>query len=326
MNKTVVSFGEIMLRLSPPDMSMICDTKSFSACYGGSESNVLVCLSSLGDKTRFITALPQNELGDAVVRHLNTYKVETDSIVRRGDVLGIYFLEQGFGARPGKVIYNRKHAEINNLAESDIDYDAVFADCGIFHICGISFSLSEAAKAVSFRLLQEAKKRNILISFDFNYRSKLWTIPTAKAVYQEIVNYADILFCSGRDLETFLDTDTENFYKKYTSEYLVVREREVCSADLHKANAVIYRKTADGMACAKTEQTAIQVLERIGSGDAFAAGVLHALNRNREDIQNAINFGMACFVLKHTVKGDVLTMDASAVESYFADVSKDVNR
>lgn len=326
MNKTIVSFGEIMLRLSPPDNGMICDSRQFSACYGGSESNVLVALSCLGNKTRFLTAVPENELGNAVIRHLCTYNVDTDRIVRRGDTLGMYFLENGFGKRPAKVIYNRRHAEVAGLSEVDFDYDSVFADCGLFHICGISFALSESSRKLSFRLLAEAKKRRIPVSFDFNYRSKLWTVEEAAKVYREIIEYVDILFCSERDLSTFLGTDVKNFYTKYNTTYLIVREREVLAEGKHAAHARMFRKIAENIECTKTPKTEFQVLERIGAGDAFVGGVLHALCADSGDIAGALQFGMTCFVLKHTVKGDVFTMDANTVKAYLNDLAKDVSR
>lgn len=326
MNKTIVSFGEIMLRLSPTDNATICDSKTFSACYGGSESNVLVCLASLGDETQFLTAVPTNELGNAVIKHLNSYNVGTKNILRQGDTLGMYFLEEGFGQRFSKVIYNRKHSQVSKLCEDDFDYDTIFKNCKIFHICGISFSLSQTVKNLCFRMLKEAKKRNIKVSFDFNYRSKLWTIQEAKIAYQQIINYVDILFCSNRDLETFLETDVHNFYNKYNTEYLIVREREVISHEKHIANASIYRKTKSGIDCVNSDKIEFQVLERIGSGDAFVGGVLHSLNCDGDNIKDALNFGMMCFVLKHTFKGDVLTLDENTVKTYINELSKDVIR
>lgn len=326
MDKKIVSFGEIMLRLTPPGNAMICDTKSFDACYGGTESNVLVFLSALGDETEYLTALPENELGSAVLRHLRSHGVGTKHILQAGDTLGMYFLEEGYDKRSSKVVYNRRHAQVTKLDEAAFDYDEIFKGCGLFHISGISFSLSPSVRRLCFKLLKEAKKRSIPVSFDFNYRSKLWSVEEAGEVYREIVKDVDILFCSALDLSTFLGTDADSFYEKYTAEYLIVREREVLSFGEHAAYASILHKTAEGITTVSVPKTAFRVLERIGSGDAFVAGVLHMLLKDREDTLSALRFGMTAFILKHTVKGDVLALDESTVKSYLNDLSKDVKR
>ncbi len=325
MNKKIVSFGEIMLRLSPysGDTST---ADSFSACFGGTEANVLVCLSALGNSTDYLTAVPQNSLGDGVLKFLRGRGVGTGNIIQKDDVLGMYFMEQGFGMRGSNVIYNRRHSEVARLSEDAFDFDVIFADCGLFHISGISFALSESTRALCFRLLKEAKKRNIMISFDFNYRSKLWSVDEAKMVYSQVVEYADILFCSSRDLSTFLDTDRESFYSKYSSQFLVVREREICSDTRHRADATIYKKDEGGVETHSVCGVEFPVLDRIGSGDAFAAGVLHKLINNPDDIKAALNFGMAGFALKHSYRGDTLTAGEDEICNCLNNFLKDVDR
>ena len=325
MDKKILSFGEIMLRLTPPDRQLIDSATAFQACYGGSESNVLVCLSHLGHRTDYLTALPQNELGDATVRHLRAHGVGTEQILRRGGNLGLYFLEEGFGGRPTKVIYHRKHSEVSRLDAGAFDYDRVFEHCGLFHICGISFAISDSARRLSFELVGEAKKRGIPVSFDFNYRGKLWTTDEAAGVYQEIVKQVDILFCSEQDLKTFLGTDREHFSEVYGGKYCVIREREVLSGERHAAWAELYCRTENGMRCVAAQREEFPVLERIGSGDAFVGGVLHGLVTDGEDLAGALSCGMACFVLKHTQRGDVFTQGA-AVSAAQSGRVKDVAR
>lgn len=305
---------------------MIYSAGSFDAYYGGSESNVLVCLAALGNETEYITAIPDNDLGNAVLRHLRSYRVGTGHIIKRGDNLGMYFLEEGFADRAAKVIYNRKHSEVNHMTEKDLNYDEIFKDCNIFHVSGISFAISENAKDLCFKLVKEAKKRNITVSFDFNYRSKLWTIEEAKKVYREIVENVDILFCSERDLKAFLDTDQERFYDTYKTGYLIVREREVCPDGKHAAKAKITYYKDGVLKTAEKNGVEFSVLERIGGGDAFAGGVLHGLNKDFEDIQSALELGIGCFVLKHTVKGDVFALSPNEVNAYLNDSLKDVRR
>ena len=317
-NKTVVAFGEIMLRLTPPDA--ILNAAEYAASYGGSESNVLVALSSLGNATRYITKLPDNDLGRGAVLHLQRYGVDCRQVISAGDNMGMYFFEPGFAARAAKVIYARKHAEITTLQETDFDYDQVFADCGLFHISGISFALSPSVEATCFRLLKEAKKRHIPVSFDFNYRAKLWTVERAAKVFQQIIPYADIVLCSQRDLDAFLQISREDFFTAYGNvACLVVREREILSKDAHKIRAAAYTKT--GLAAQAEKDFA--VLERIGGGDAFAAGIIHGWLNFAGDMVRTLEFAMACIALKHTVRGDVLAARSEEIEtSDFKDVRR----
>lgn len=323
MDHRIVSFGEIMLRLTPPGGQLIGLAHGFDGCYGGSESNVLVCLSSLGHRTEYLTALPDNDLGTAAIRHLAANGVGTGHILRSPDRMGVYFLENGFGSRGTKVIYDRQHSAVSLLDEGAFDYDAVFAGCSLLHICGISFAISPSARRLSFALVAEAKKRGIPVSFDFNYRAKLWTVAEAALVYQQIIPQVDILFCSQRDLQAFLHTDVDRFFAQYGCEYLVVREREVLSGDTHRAHASLYHREK---AQVHSGQVTFPVLERIGSGDAFVGGVLHGLLENSADLQGALDCGMACFVLKHTQQGDVFTLGPGAVRDYCNSLAKDVSR
>ncbi|MBR2937669.1 MAG: sugar kinase [Oscillospiraceae bacterium] len=309
-NKTVVAFGEIMLRLTPPDS--ILNATQFGASYGGSESNVLVALSCLGNATRYLTKLPDNDLGRGAVLHLQRYGVDCSQVISAGSNMGMYFFEPGFATRPAKVIYARKHAEITTLQASDINYEKALADCAVLHISGISFALSPSVEAVCFRLLQEAKKRRIPVSFDFNYRAKLWTVAEAAAVYRRIIPYADIVFCSRRDLTAFLDVTRENFFDSYGNvEYLVVRERDILSGDTHKIRAEVYTKTGS---VAATEKE-FAVLERIGGGDAFAAGFLHGWLHFAGDMARTLAFAADCIALKHGVRGDVLAARQEEIET-----------
>ncbi len=320
-NKTVVAFGELMLRLTASDS--ILNSNSFSASYGGSESNVLVALSCMGNATRYLTKLPDNDLGRGAIMHLKKYGVDCSNIISDGNNMGIYFYEPGFDSKPAKVIYARKHAEITTLDESAFDYEKIFNGCAIFHISGISFALSSSVETLCFRLIKEAKKRNIPISFDFNYRAKLWSVDEACKVFRRIIPYVDIIFCSNRDLETFLDLTKCNFFNTYANaNYLVVREREIISHDKNATKTAVYTK--DG--CIATSKRCFSVLERIGGGDAFAAGFLHGWLNFGNNIAATLDFATVCFALKHSITGDVLYMSPSDINSYKTASSKDVIR
>ncbi len=324
MKKTIVAFGEVMLRLSPPDKKLIKNTDTFCASYGGSESNVLVALSSLGNTTRFVSRVPDTPLGEAVIRHLNSYGIDTSLVHKGGDALGMYFVEEGFGERPSGVIYARKNAAITMLGADDFDPDAVFSKCDLFHSSGISFALSASVRELCFSLLREAKKRKILVSFDFNYRAKLWSTEEAKKVFREVIPYCDVVFCSERDLRVFLDVDANGFFLKYPkAAYLVLRERDILSMNTHKVTAEI--RTPQGAKSTGMEKE-FAVLERVGGGDAFAAGVLHALLKNPAALNGAVAFGIACFVLKHTVKGDILSISEKDINAYIDNSLGDIVR
>lgn len=321
----ILAFGEIMQRLTAPNNSLLCGCKQLDVCYGGSEANVLIALASFGNDTEYVTALPSNDLGYAVIRHLKSYSVGTKHIKMQGNVLGMYYFEQGFGGRANKVIYNRSNAEVSRLCEDDFDYDNLFCDCSVFHISGISFALSETVKRLCFRLLKEAKLRNITISFDFNYRSKLWSCETAAAVYKEIIPFVDVLFCSEKDLKVFLDTSSADFYNRFSCKYLIIREREILPDGKNSVSVCGYESLPGSIN--KLEKNAVNfpVLERIGSGDAFDAGVLHIIS-NGGALSDALDFGLSCFVLKHTVRGDVLAVNDSLVKDFFTDSLGDVSR
>lgn len=327
-NKRVVSFGEILLRLTPQNKSRLTEAIGFDCCYGGSEANVMIALSSMGDETSYLTVLPDNGIGKAAERNLHRYGVRTDEILFKGDILGSYYFEQGFGALNSQVIYNRRYSEIARVDgyEDSFDFDRIFAGCDLFHISGITFALSEACRELCFTFLREAKKRHIPVSFDFNYRGKLWSIEDAAKTYREVVPLVDILFCSRRDLEAFLGTSEQTFYDIYDCEYLVIREREIVSADRHRAGACIYHHAGTKVEKYECKEREFAVLDRVGSGDAFSAGVLHALLQDGEDIRYAVEFGMSAFVLKHYVAGDILTMTEAEILNFLQDENKDVNR
>ena len=315
--KRIVAFGEIMLRFTPEKKDgSIAGSKGFQASYGGTESNVLVALSTMGNATRYLTKLPDNDLGTGAIRHLERYGVDCGSIVSAGNNLGMYFLEESTPTRPAKVIYARKQAEVTTIKPEDIDYDAAFADCSLFHISGISFALSPSVQETCFRLIDEAKKRNIPVSFDFNYRSKLWSEEEAAKIYARIVPLVDIVMGSRLDLTGFLGIAPEDYFRHYpNTKYLSLREREILSPGLHRIKASLYTPE-DG--CVATTQKDSLLLERIGGGDAYAAGFLHGLLHFEKDYAKILDYAASCFVLKNTVRGDILALSSGEIEAYQA--------
>lgn len=333
MNKKIVAFGEIMLRLSPTDYREIKNAQSLEACYGGTESNVLAALSAWGNPTEYLSVIPQNDVGEGAILHLRRLGVGTRHIARRGDALGIYFLEFGFGERPSKVIYHRRHSAVTTVTPDDFDMNAVFENCSLFHVSGISLALSETCRNTALTLAKEAKGRGIPVSFDFNYRAKLLTTEEASPFYREIMPYVDICFGNLFDLATFLGIEKETpeesvrtFFEAYRASYLCYTEKKTVSSSVNERAGVLWTRHGEAPICHRVGPYRFDVLDRIGGGDSFTAGILHYLNQNPEDVLNALRFGTACTIMKHAVKGDVLTISENDILAFLKQKSKEVQR
>ncbi len=335
MKEKIITFGEIMLRLSTPDYNTINQTRSFLVNYGGGEANVAVALSHMGHNAYFMSKLPPNQLGDGAISHLKSNGVNTDLIVRGSTTLGIYFLETGFGGRPSKVIYNRKHSAITRVEESEFDWDNIFTGATWFHVSGITLALGERVRNVAMRAVREAKAHNVKVSFDFNYRAKLWTIEEARPAYKEIMNYVDVVFASFYDANTILeiplDEGWENatlsekrrnvfpkMIKKYNLSYIFGTDRVVYSATENSLAGYYFKLKDDKLSWELTLPIRFNIYDRIGGGDAFASGVIHGLLKNFDDPQYAVRYGLNTSVLKHTISGDASIFSCEDIEAFMA--------
>ena len=335
MKEKIVAFGEIMLRLSTPDYSTIDQIHSFVVNYGGGEANVAVALAHMGHKTFFMSKLPPNQLGDGAVTHLKANGVDTNYVVRGSSTIGIYFLETGFGGRPSKVIYNRKHSAITRIQEDEFDWDEIFENATWFHISGITLALGERVRKVALRAVKEAKKHNTMVSFDFNYRSKLWTVEEARPVYKEFMNYVDVVFASFYDANTILEIPLDDDFtgttlsekrrnvfpkmiKKYNLKYIFGTDRVVYSATENSLAGYYFRLNDNELSCELTDPIRFNIYDRIGGGDAFASGVIHGLLKNFNDPAYAVRYGLNTSVLKHTIYGDASTFSCEDIESFMA--------
>lgn len=326
MQEKIITLGEIMLRLTPPEYNTIAQTNTFIATYGGGEANVAVALSHFGHRTAFVTKLPQNQLGDSAIAHLLSHGVDTTHIVRGSSTMGIYFLETGFGGRPSKVIYNRKHSAATKITVEELNFDEIFRDASWFHVSGISLALGPSVREVIFACLKACRNHHVTVSFDFNYRSRLWSIEEARPHYQRVLPYADILFASAFDAATILQytgdpalSEEENRignFKKmiedYQLRYIFGTDRTVFSATENALSAFCVGSST----VLRTEPIKFNIYDRIGGGDAFASGVIHGLIRNGEDPQYALQFGLAASVLKHTLYGDMCTLSVEDIEAF----------
>jgi 2-dehydro-3-deoxygluconokinase len=324
----IVAFGEIMLRLTPPDYTTISQARNFIANYGGGEANVLVSLSHFGHNTEFLTKVPDNQLGDSAIQHLQSHNVCTDHIVRGSSNLGMYFVETGFGGRPSKVLYNRKHSSITRIGIKEIKFDKIFKDATWFHLSGISLALGPKVREVALKCLQACKKYGVKVSFDFNYRSKLWTIEEARPFFKEVIPYVDVLFANYFDIHTMLELELDRqiddpterkieISKKLISQtkisYIFGTERIVHTATDNSMSSYCITKDGEYKTVGPMR---FNIYDRIGAGDAFASGVIHGLITNYENPQYALSFGLATSILKHTLYGDVSTLSVHEVEEF----------
>ena len=325
MADKVVAFGEIMLRLTPPDYTTINEARSFIANYGGAEANVLVSLSHLGNPTDFLSRVPDNQLGDSAIMHLKRHGVGTDHILRGSSNLGMYFVETGFGGRPSKVLYNRAHSAITRIDENELDYDEIFKDAKWFHMSGITLAIHEKCRNVAYRCLEACAKYGVKVSFDFNYRSKLWTIEEAKPHFKKVINYVDVLFANFFDINTMLEVDVDPYLESDEDRRLDVAKklmantkvnyifgtvRKVHPATDNSLSSYCIRK--DGI-CFKEGPIRFNIYDRIGGGDAFSSGIIHGLLKNYDDPKFALKFGLATSVLKHTLYGDASVLSEAEV-------------
>ena len=285
----VVTFGEIMLRLQTPDYQRFIQAKSFDAVYGGGEANVAVSLANYGHEAYFVTKLPKNPIGDACASDLRKYGVHTDYIARGGERLGIYFVEKGASQRASNVVYDRAHSSISTAVSEDFDWDAIFAGAEWFHFTGITPAVSDDAAKLCLEACKAAKKHNVSVSCDLNFRKKLWTSEKANKVMSELMQYVDVAIANEEDAEKVFgikasatDITTgklsdEGYHEvcqklvdKFGFSKVAITLRESISASVNNWSALLY----DGKEFYKSKKYTINIVDRVGGGDSFAGGVI----------------------------------------------------
>ena len=341
----VVTFGEIMLRLSPPEHLRFAQARSFEAIYGGGESNVAVSLSNFGIETDYITRLPDNDIGQACLNYLRQFDISTDHIVRGGDRLGIYFLEHGAVSRGSKVIYDRAGSALATIEEGMIDWDTAFDGAEWFHWTGITPAISQGAANVCLEAVRAANKHGLIVSTDLNYRKNLWKWGKHPGdVMEELVALCDVAIGNEEDAAKVFsihapDTDVtsgaldaekyhyvcEMLSKRFPSlRTIAITLRGSLSASHNTWSAVLWRG-ADMYFGPTYDIT--HIVDRVGGGDSFVAGLIYGLNSYGEDYQRALEFAVAASALKHTIFGDFNLVTVAEVEKLMGgDVSGRVSR
>ncbi len=347
----VVAFGEIMLRLSPPGYQRLVQARAFDVTFGGGEANVMASLAGFGVEAELVTRLPANELGDACLAFLRGHSIRTNHILRGGNRLGIYFLETGAAQRASKVVYDRADSGFAAIQPGMVDWDAVLAAPGAdwFHWTGITPAVSGSAAAACLEAVQAAHRLGVTVSCDLNYRKNLWRWGKAAGeVMPELVSYADVVIANEEDAErvfgiraagaasTAATPAGELAPESYRSvaeglaarfprlRTIAITLRGSHSASHNTWSAVLWHA---GQWCVAPQYEILPVVDRVGGGDAFAAGLIYGLLLRPGDPSYALRYATAASCLKHSIPGDFNAVTRTEVERLMAgDASGRVSR
>jgi len=347
MEKKVITFGEIMLRLATPEYLRFCQSDKLNATFGGGEANVAVSLANYGMAAEFVTRLPKNDIARACVMDLHKYGVDTSHVVYGGERLGIYFLETGAVARASKVVYDRAHSAISEIRPGMVDWKEVFRDAAWFHWTGITPAISQGAADSCLEAIRVANAMGVTVSCDLNYRKNLWSYgKKAGEVMPELVAGSDIILGNEEDAEKVFDIKPKDFDVAKTGGEVNEAEFESVCAQLMtkfpRAKKVIItlrgsinanHNTWGGVLYAgkKLYQSRrydiTHIVDRVGGGDSFMGGLIYGLLSYPDDNQKALDFAVAASCLKHTIYGDFNQVTVEEVEKLMkGDASGRVSR
>lgn len=324
----VVTFGEIMLRLAPNGYYRFFQNDQMQATFGGGEANVAVSLANFGLDSAYVTKLPDHAIGQVALDALRYFGVDTDPIVRGGERVGIYYLEKGASQRGSVCIYDRKYSAIQMAEPTDFDWDAIFEGADWFHFTGITPALGENLVQICKEACEAAKKRGVKISCDLNYRGKLWTREQARAAMTDLCQYVDVCISNEEDAKDVFGIEAENTdiyggklnhegYKsvakqladKFGFEKVAITLRSSISASDNDWAAMLY----DGEDYYFSKSYRLHIVDRVGGGDSFGAGLICSLLTGKSSAQ-AIEFAVAASALKHSIEGDFNRVSVKEVE------------
>jgi 2-dehydro-3-deoxygluconokinase len=314
--KKVVTLGEIMLRLSTTSGERLFQADELTMQYGGAEANVGVSLARFGHEVYFVSKVPNNPLGKGVERHLKSHGVHTNYLVKGGERLGTYYLETGVGPRSAQVTYDRKYSSFSGLTLEEVDFEKIFNGASLFHISGITPALSPSLKELTNTALKKAKELGVMTSFDFNYRAKLWSQKDAGETIKPLLPFIDICSCGELDAIYLLGLEMADnglekdqklilYYEKIQEMYPNIKYfsstfRNVISASTNTLQGNLY---FEGKFYQSRVHHIDHIVDRVGGGDAYAAGILDGVLEQNSP-QQIVAFATAASALKHTVHGD----------------------
>ncbi len=320
----VITLGEILLRLSTPINGRLSQGDTLMRHLGGAELNIASEVGQLGLKTAIISKIPDNLLAAFIKNQLNSSRVSENYLVTdksEDSRIGIYYYEYGSHPRKPRVVYDRKHSSINNIDIEDVP-PTMFYNTRLFHTSGITLGLGGKAQEFAIECIKRFKEQGTLISFDVNYRANLWSGEEARACIESILPYVDIFFCSEDTARlTFGKTGTieeiqKSFCKDYPISMVASTERKVITPKKHNFTSIIYSARQDKY-FRETPYNDIDVVDRIGSGDAYVSGALYGYLKYK-DCQKALEYGNAMAAIKHSVIGDMISTDLDEINSIIA--------
>jgi 2-dehydro-3-deoxygluconokinase len=333
----VVCFGEVLLRISSPGKELLLQSPAFAAHIGGAETNVAAALAKFGDPTALVTVLPNNPLGQAAAGEIRRHAVDTSGIVFRDGRMGLYFLTHGAGHRPAEVLYDRAGSAFAVAPADLIDWKPALAGASWLHVSGITPAVSAAGAQAALRAVKAARDAGLAISYDCNFRARLWgeRTPQAPALLRELCTYATLIFGDDRDIAFMLDFKApgavaerrrlaaQKAFETFASlKWIAYTERTQLTVDVQQLAGTLH----DRQTSYTTKPYPLHgIVDRIGAGDAYAAGILHGLT-NSFTPQRSVEFATASAVLKHSIPGDFNLVGVADVEHLLSEVQTDVRR
>lgn len=327
--KYVIGLGDILACFSPQGYTRFTQANNFNVVYSGAEANVLGSLAYYGLDTKFVSRVPENDIGTCAIRYLNGMGINTDYVVRGGDRLGVLYLEKGASQRPSKVIYDRYNSGICEATVKDFDFDKIFKGASWFHFTGIIPALSNTLPDVVKAACIAAKKAGCLVSCDLNYRKNLWDSKKAKKVMEPLLKYVDVLIANEEDVEKVLGikakgTDVDSgtlsndgyievaklLTEKYHLKAVATTLRESINASINNWSALLYTNNKAYL----SKKYTIQIVNRVGGGDSFSAGLIYSMLKKKKP-QDAVEFAAAASCLKHTIEHDYNLVSVAEVEA-----------
>lgn len=343
MAPKIITFGEIMLRLSPPGFERLLQSPSLVATFGGGEANVAVSLAQFGLESWFVTRLPRNPIGDAAIRALRAEGVHTGAIARGGDRVGIYYAESGASQRASVVVYDRARSAISEMTPGTIDWKSVFTGASWFHVTGITPALGATAVACTTDALAAARQAGARVSVDLNFRKKLWTESAAQAVMRPMMKSVDVVIANEEDIQSVLGFSVagadvigghldvnayravaERITRELGPSIVAITLRESISASDNGWSAVLWDSASNQFH--QSQRYDLRLIDRIGGGDSFAAGLIYGL-MTRRTAADSLRFAVAASALKHSLPGDFNRVSVEEVDRLAAgDASGRVQR
>ncbi|HUQ70922.1 MAG TPA: sugar kinase [Planctomycetaceae bacterium] len=322
MTAPVICFGELLLRLDAPRYERLVQAATLSPTFTGGEANVAVALLQWGQPAAIVSKVPAHELGQACVNQFRRYGVDTQHVQRGGDRLGVFFVETGASQRGSKVIYDRQHSSFRTLDPAEFDWATILDNAAWFHFSGTAPALGGNVRQALADALSAAKSRRIPVSFDCSYRSTLWSIDEARRVLPPLLEFVDVYFGSESDLPTFFDVTVPGrngisaFQQRYGIDTVALTDRTVTETGVNRYWGLLAR----GDEVVESRAYDIDVVDRIGAGDAFAAGVIRGLLRG-DPLPASVEFATAAAVLKHSIPGDFALVSIAEIAASAANAT-----